>query len=324
MDVRTKRTVYRRPLPAAAPGCSVFPERDFGGWMSPGTRADASQLIFVGPNSQNPGLKPYPRDLNNFGPAIGFAWNATSNTVVRGGYQIQYIGGGNFTGVEGALGQPPGSEFLATYQGDSNHPYLDLTSITKNQIPYPIAPPVLPVQQIPLTSRTATIQAYDPNYVNPYIQNLTLSITKDVNRHLTLDARYIGTLTRKNYQFVRSQRAQLHDQWSETSLRCGACGTRIRRCWIRCSKALTSPAPGLDRLARHSMAFAQTGALELRNNSTLSSQPRQWKLRGTGRTVVPAELQHISRFRATRVCRLCRLASTVPCSGTTDSRRISS
>jgi hypothetical protein len=173
--------------------------RNFSGWMSPGTRADASQLIFVGPNSPNSGLRPYPRDLNNFGPAVGFAWNATEKTVVRGGYQMQYIGGNNFNSVEGVLGQPPGSEFTATYQGDSTHPYLDLTSITKNEIPYPIAPPVLPVQQIPLTSRTATIQAYDPNYVNPYVQNLTLSITRDVNSHLTLDARYIGTLTRKNF-----------------------------------------------------------------------------------------------------------------------------
>src|SRR5215471_12367123 len=31
--------------------------RDFGGWLTPGTRADTSQLIFVGPHSQNPGLK---------------------------------------------------------------------------------------------------------------------------------------------------------------------------------------------------------------------------------------------------------------------------
>src|SRR5262249_32090090 len=173
--------------------------RSFDGWMSPGARADLSQLIFIGPNTPNPGLRPYPRDLNNFGRAVGFAWNATERTVVRGGYQLQYIGGNNFTGVESALGQPPGSEFLATYQGDSTHPYLDLTSITKNVIPYPIAPPVLPVQQIPITSRSSTIQAYDPNYVNPYVQNLTLSVTKDLNRHVQLDTRYIGTMTRKNY-----------------------------------------------------------------------------------------------------------------------------
>ena len=182
---------------------------NFGGWMSGGgTRGSLSQLTFVGPNSPNPDVKPYPRDLNNFGPAVGFAWNPHENMVVRGGYQIQYVptgggtGGGPFAGIESVLGQPPGSEFTATYQGDSAHPYLDLTSITKNQIPYPIAPPVLPVQAIPITNRTGTIAAYDVNYVNPYIQNLTLSITQDVNKHLQVDTRYIGTLTRKNYNTV--------------------------------------------------------------------------------------------------------------------------
>jgi hypothetical protein len=171
----------------------------FGDWMSGLSKSPLSQLIFVGPNSQHPGLRPYPRDLHSFGPAVGFAWNATPKTVLRGGYQIQYIGGGNFSGIEGVLGNPPGSEFQAIYRGDSAHPYLDLTSITKNQITYPIAPPVLPVQQIPLSSRTSTIQAYDNNYTNPYVQNLTLSIARDVNRHLTFETRYIGTLTRKNF-----------------------------------------------------------------------------------------------------------------------------
>jgi hypothetical protein len=39
--------------------------------MAPGARAALSELIFVGPDSPNPDLRPYPRDLNNFGPAIG-------------------------------------------------------------------------------------------------------------------------------------------------------------------------------------------------------------------------------------------------------------
>jgi len=244
--------------------------RDFGGWMSPGARADASQLIFVGPNSPNPGLRPYPRDLNNFGPAVGFAWNTTSNTVLRGGYQMQYIGGGNFNGIEGALGQPPGSEFLAIYQGDSAHPYLDLTSITKNQIPYPIAPPVLPVQQIPLTNRIATIQAYDPNYVNPYVQNLTLSITRDVNSHLTLDARYIGTLTRKNFNsfdlntpnFLTNGLKQAFD-----AARAGKDSPLLDQMF----NGINIAGPGFGRVGTTLNGVPQTGALELRNNSTLRS-----------------------------------------------------
>jgi hypothetical protein len=244
--------------------------RSFAGWMSPGARADASQLIFVGPNSPNPGLRPYPRDLNNFGPAVGFAWNATSNTVVRGGYQLQYVGGpaGNFNGVEGALGQTPGTEFLAVYQGDSAHPYLDLTSITKNQVPYPIAPPVLPVQQIPITNRIATISAYDPNYVSPYVQNLTLSITKDVNSHLTLDARYIGTLTRKNFGSVDLNLPNYRTNGLKDAFDAARAG-RDSALLDQMFNGINIAGTGFGPVGTTLNGVRQTGALHLRNNSTL-------------------------------------------------------
>src|SRR5437016_12099648 len=35
--------------------------------------------------------------------------------------------------------------------------------------------------------------AFDPNYVTPYIQNLTLSVTRELTKSLTLDVRYVGT-----------------------------------------------------------------------------------------------------------------------------------
>jgi hypothetical protein len=174
--------------------------RSFSDWMRPGTRAGLSELIFVGPNTPNPGLRVYPRDLNNFGPAVGFALNLNDRTTIRGGYQTQYIGGSDLTGVEGIIGNPPGSVFYASYVGDTNNPYVDLTRITANT--FPVKPPTLPVEQLLVTDRTQNITAYDPHFVSPYIQNMTLSVTRNLSRNLTLDVRYIGTLTRKNLNTV--------------------------------------------------------------------------------------------------------------------------
>jgi hypothetical protein len=41
--------------------------------------------------------------------------------------------------------------------------------------------------------------AYDANFTSPYVQNLTLSVTRSVNRNVTVDLRYVGTLSRKTY-----------------------------------------------------------------------------------------------------------------------------
>jgi hypothetical protein len=57
----------------------------------------------------------------------------------------------------------------------------------------PVAPTTLPLQTVPLLKQSGNIAAFDPNYVTPYIQNLTLSITREMSRNLTLDVRYIGT-----------------------------------------------------------------------------------------------------------------------------------
>src|SRR5262249_5493662 len=171
--------------------------RSFADWMRPGSRGASSELIFVGPHSPNPGLSVYPRNLKDFGPAVGFALNLNDRTTVRGGYQMQHLGGSDLTTVEGIIGNPPGSVFFAQYVGDTANPYLDLTKVQSDT--FPSKPPTLPVEQLLVTDRTQNITVYDPHYVSPYIQNLTLSVTRNLSSKLTLDVRYIGTLTRKNF-----------------------------------------------------------------------------------------------------------------------------
>ncbi len=166
-------------------------------FWQPGARSDLTQLVFVGPDSPNPDQSIYPQDRNNFGPAVGFAWQlpwfGKGKTTLRGGYQITYEGGLNANTIEGIVGNPPGSFYTRTYTPTT---YTDLSNISQ-YIPVPQA--VQPMQPFPLTERTQSISVFDPNVTTPYIQNITMSLTRNIGSNLTVDVRYIGTITHKSY-----------------------------------------------------------------------------------------------------------------------------
>lgn len=166
-------------------------------FWNPGVRADLTELVFIGPDSPNPDQRIYSRDLNNFGPAVGFSWQVPwfgkGKTTLRGGYQISYTGGDQAGTIETIIGNPPGSTNSVTYR--PNNTYLDLASLSSV---IPVPPTADPMTPVPVTDRTQNLSVYDPNFVSPYIQNLTLALTRNVGSKLTVDVRYIGTLTRKN------------------------------------------------------------------------------------------------------------------------------
>jgi len=178
--------------------------RSFDDWMKPGARADVTQLTFVGPDSPNPNLNAWPKDKNNIGPAIGFSWQVPwfgeGQTTVRGGYQLTYIsGGGRFNTINGPLANPPGSSYQATFIGATGLEYLDMTKLGAI-VPVPVS--VKPMQPIPIEDRSVSLTAFDAHYTTPYIQNMTMAVTRNVGRNLTVDVRYIGTLGRKLYDTV--------------------------------------------------------------------------------------------------------------------------
>jgi hypothetical protein len=171
--------------------------RGFGDWMAPGKRGEDTQLVLGGPGSASPDLRPFSKQFTNFGPALGFAWQVpwfgAGQTTVRGGYQLTYLSE-RLGGHETALANPPGTSWQSIFDGGPGLEYFDLARLT--QI-IPNAPPVLPMASIPVTARNVNLTAYDPSYRAPYVQNLTLAITRNVGRNLVADVRYVGTLSRK-------------------------------------------------------------------------------------------------------------------------------
>lgn len=137
---------------------------------------------------------PVPDAWKNFGPAVGFAWElpwfGKGRTNVRGGYQLSYVGGGHAGNLSNYIFTTPGFINNAQTTGPVDGSYFDVATLTKQ---IPLTPAVLPMQPLPLLKLALNAAAFDPNFYTPYIQNFTLSVTRQLTRTFTLDLRYIGT-----------------------------------------------------------------------------------------------------------------------------------
>jgi hypothetical protein len=191
--------------------------------LATGTNGDTgyrTQQLFIGPNSTNSGISAYNKDMNNFAPHVGFAWQlpwlGKGKTTMRGGYSISYTKVGNFDntfGYSAVLSNAPGMSYAYIYTGSSDcggvaltngRCYLNFDNFGKTLPLYDSAsgflgmatqPTIMGLQ--PITKRDQSLGMYDPNIRNPYIQNLTLSLTRNVGNNLTVDVRYIASLSRK-------------------------------------------------------------------------------------------------------------------------------
>jgi hypothetical protein len=172
----------------------------------PASTCDSNLLTgveFVGPNSPNPDKGVYRKDRNNFGPAIGFAWQLpfawAGQTTMRGGYQLTYGGSGrNGISSDGFLGGAPGATSNASIDFAAlGNPYLNLDNVA-SLVPLKPTNPVLPGGTLAGPyGRTGSFTAFDPNYTTPYVQNFTLLLTHQLHRNMTVDLRYVGTQGKK-------------------------------------------------------------------------------------------------------------------------------
>jgi hypothetical protein len=127
----------------------------------------------------------YRRDLNNFGPRVGFAWNIYPTTVLRGSYGIyddyipQHLMLANFTPSAGIATNP----FLPFGANAVVPLFFD-----QNAFVNPDSGPVLFPGSAPFN-----IFVVPRNFATPYVQNWNFNMQHEVSKDAAIEIGYVGS-----------------------------------------------------------------------------------------------------------------------------------
>lgn len=151
--------------------------------LSLGVRYEYQQLPnAVLPNSALPQTSQMPSDTNNIGPRLGFAWDVTGSgkTVVRGGYGLYYGRTINST-IFNALVDTgaPGSQVSLSFS------------------PGAAGAPTFPAVLTNLSGLGKNVAFFDPNFKNPQIHQIDLSVEHDLGWGTVFSVSYLGSLGRE-------------------------------------------------------------------------------------------------------------------------------
>lgn len=124
---------------------------------------------------------PYSRDLNNFQPRLGFAYQAFDNTVVRAGFGIIYFN---------TLEAPIGTGFD---QSTSYNNYTTNTPINSLANPFPTGVLLPTGSSLGLSSAVGqNVSFYDPHHVQPKSTQFSVSVQQGFGNGMALQLAYVG------------------------------------------------------------------------------------------------------------------------------------
>lgn len=161
---------------------------NFAGLPSPDQFRVRGGLLFAGENGQPDEV--FDRDVNNFQPRIGVAFQLDERTVLRGGYGIYYFPQAEFGGAAGFSISTP---FVSTIGGGA----AGFTPANNLSNPFPtgLLQPFGAGLGL-LTQAGQGIIFNSPERVTPFIQQYSFGIQREVAGRVKLDVSYVGSASR--------------------------------------------------------------------------------------------------------------------------------
>jgi hypothetical protein len=192
-------------------GLLQFPIVAAGQTVQQALLSDATLAYFGG----NSGRSVYKKDLNNFAPNIGIAWDpfGDGKTSIRAGYSINYVN-------DELIGAP--------YNASLSNPGVSVrtgSSVLSGTLPSGTT--TSDPQTIPLPSMSNTFSgnfvnlynydtgisfgyAVDPNLRTPYVQQWNLSIQREIGWNSSITVSYVGNKGTKLYRAIDLNQVQIN------------------------------------------------------------------------------------------------------------------
>jgi len=188
----------------------------------------------------------YTKDLNNFGPTAGFAWDLTRDgrTAVRGGYSLTFVNEDTVTVARAATTANAG---LSTGVTLSNQ-----FANASTGIPLPATPTFLAertlADQLALTN-TAVLWGIDPNIKSPHVHQVSVGIQRELRWSMAVEARYVGTFGRGIWRGIDYNQIQLSQPFMDDFARARANGFMAQQAGLAFNPAFDANVPGSQPLS---------------------------------------------------------------------------
>jgi hypothetical protein len=187
----------------------------------------------------------YKKDLNNFGPTAGFAWDVTKDgkTAVRGGYSLTFVNEDTATSARAAA---RGNAGLSTTVNLTNQ-YATLSG----GVPLPSTPAFLSertlAQQNALSS-TGPLWGIDPNLKSPHVHQVSIGIQREIGWATAVEARYVGTFGREIWRGIDYNQIRLSPEFLADFNRARSNGYLAQGAGLAFSPAFNPAVPGSQQL----------------------------------------------------------------------------